>query len=164
MTTRQLYTDKFRILLSYFDNNVNIVLMCPWKVYTTLLEKHNNWQTINTFIRPIFIILTKMPKIANQIPNTKREAWFKISDHCKRMCLLRNISNENTKEITVKYDDLIKKIDELQGIEQLVVALYTLIPLGRCEYSDLIIVRSEPEYDKWKGGNRYMVSQYAGYK
>jgi len=151
-STKQLYTRKFEMLLHMFDNDISI-LSTPWKVYYKLREKYTNWYTINGFIAPVHNILTKMPEIARQLPQKRIDDWMKISKYSKERCHMLKINNQNRKNITVTHSDILERLKTLEGKDKLLVAMYTYIPPGRCEYCDLLITRTQSEYESSKGNN-----------
>ena len=156
--TRQLYIDRLKRLLAIFDNNMNVLLCKPYHVYHKLRGLYDNWHTINSYISVIHTIVTRLPLITEQMVPDKIEDWNKISDFCLKQCQLLTIANKNRKNIAYTYQDLVEKLETLDGKDKLLLAMYTLIPPVRSDYNALRIVRNEDEYMEFRDDNLLYMS------
>ena len=144
-STRELYSSNlFRLLelckpISTNDDTLVYILNHPFKVYWLIRNKYTNWNTINNYIIPVITILKYYIDITKQVTPESIDRWNRISDYSKEKHLILKLENKNNKNIKTTYQDLIDKIDKIEGRDQLLLAMYTLIPPVRADYHKLKI-------------------------
>lgn len=139
--TQQLYRSRLNRLVDLMDKSLDFILDCPYKTYHKIRKNYTNWNTINSYIVPIITIIQHMPDLIKNVSQKSIDDWNNISNYCREKCQLLKIENKNVKGVLLTYDDLLDKLNDLKGREQLVVAIYTLIPPVRCDYHKLKIMR-----------------------
>lgn len=167
--TKIMYTTKLNRLLSICQsistntNTLLYVLNHPNKTYWLIRDTFSNWNTINSYIVPIITILKWYPDLINLTNVNSIERWNYLSKHSKEKCTLLKLDNANQKNIKTTYNDLINKLENITGTDQLLLSMYTLIPPVRCDYHKLKIDYEHKYYEYKPNENTIFIYENDAY-